>query len=280
MPKISVLLPAYNAERTIEPAVASILSQTEGDFELIVLEDGSRDKTLTLLQAMNDPRIKIIHDGQNKGLTAQLNQGVALATGDYIARMDADDIAFPTRFQKQVAFLDVHRDIDLLATRAVVFRKDGVLGLLPYAETHEQLTRFPWAAIHMPHPTWMGRAAWFRAHPYRDIARAEDQDLLLRSVPESRYACLPDVLLAYRQGDFDFRKTWLARKSLLNARIEIFAARGQYLNIVLAAMLFVTKVVLDAFAAVPGCDRVFFWRMSGGRVTSEAEQFLKNLPVS
>src|SRR5262245_11551620 len=109
MPGISVILACYNTERYIASAVQSILAQTLGDFELILIDDGSTDSSSQICQdlAAKDSRIRLI-TRPNKGLTKTLNEGLSLATAPLIARMDADDLSLPTRFEKQVAYLSAH----------------------------------------------------------------------------------------------------------------------------------------------------------------------------
>ena len=104
-PKISVLMPTYNAEKYLKEAIESILNQTFTDFELLVIDDCSKDNTRNIVLSYNDKRIRLI-DGLQKGLAAALNFGIKIAKGVYVARMDADDIALPERFSKQ-AWLNI-----------------------------------------------------------------------------------------------------------------------------------------------------------------------------
>jgi len=279
-PLVSVILPVCNGGRTIYSAVMSILNQTFTDYELIVVNDGSTDNTLTVLSRIKDARLRIVSDGMNKGLAARLNEAVVLAQGAYIARMDADDLAFPERLQKQITFLDTHADVDLVATRAIVFSEVGsVIGLLPYRGTHEALTASLWRGIPMPHPTWMGRRRWFLNNPYRslEVLRAEDQELLLRVAGVSKYACLPDVLLGYRQGPYNVSKTLVARRHLLAAQIRIFGQRREYQNIVRAVLWTAAKVLVDFCAALPFGDTLFFMRMKTQVVPKQAVVILRGL---
>ena len=105
MPAISVILAVHNTERYVASAVKSILAQTFRDFELILIDDGSTDRSTEICKALaaSDARIRLISQ-PNKGLTKSLNEGIALATAPLIARMDADDISLPDRFEKQVAY--------------------------------------------------------------------------------------------------------------------------------------------------------------------------------
>src|SRR5258708_3960241 len=105
MPRISVLMPAYNAERFIRGSVNSVLAQTFKDFELIVVEDGSQDRTSSILATIRDDRLRVIHNERNLGIVESLNRAMATARGAYIARADADDFCLPTRFEKQYKFL-------------------------------------------------------------------------------------------------------------------------------------------------------------------------------
>jgi len=264
-PTISILLPAWNAEQTLGVALRSLLSQTFSDFEVLLLDDGSTDGTVTVARGVADPRVRVIRDGHRMGLARRLNMGIELARGRYIARMDADDVSFPERFARQVAFLDQHPQIDLVGCRALAFRSDGeILGMLPFAGTHEAMCARPWRGIPLPHPGWMGRREWFVRHRYGlpEVMRAEDQELLLRSHAESRFACLDEVLLGYRQGYFNLRKTLLARRSLLAAQLKYFVHQRQVGYALGALTLTAARVVVDLLAALPRADQLYFARMS------------------
>ena len=120
LPKVSVILPAYNGEALIYDAIQSVLAQTMDDFELIVLDDGSSDNTLRLLQKLSDRRLRVYHHS-NIGLPATLNRGISLARGRYIARLDHDDLMMPTRLEMQARYLDAHPEVALLGTAAQIF---------------------------------------------------------------------------------------------------------------------------------------------------------------
>lgn len=264
-PAVSILLPAWNAERTLAVALRSLLNQTFENFEIILLDDGSTDDTLRVARDVGDPRLRIVGHGRRLGLARQLNQGIDLARGRYIARMDADDVCFPERLARQVAFLDASPTVDLVGCRAVVFRDDGaVVGLLPFAQTHEALCAQLWRGIPLPHPGWMGRREWFARYRYclPEVMRAEDQELLLRSHADSRFACINEVLLGYRQGGFNLRKTLVARRALLTAQLKYFVRQGQIPYALGALGLTAARVIVDLLAALPGADMLYFVRMS------------------
>lgn len=229
-PRISIALPLYNGAHTITAAVRSILDQTYPDWELLIMDDGSTDQGLQTVQRIADGRIRIFSDSRHQGISHRLNQAMDQAKGYYLARMDADDIAFPHRLEKQLCFLEENPQIDLLATGMLVFHSQGdVDGVIPVRKSHEEICCAPWQGFHMAHPTWFGRLQWFRNHRYRSSADGvEDQDLLYRSCPASRFACLPEVLLAYRQEGRSLKKQWKARLALLRVLGGTSLRRRQY----------------------------------------------------
>ena len=277
-PLVSVMLPVFNGGPFLLKAVRSILSQTYSNFELIIIDDGSTDGGLDQIYGLNDLRLRIVCDGLHKGLAVRLNEGISHSRGNYIARMDQDDIAFPDRLEMQVNYLIAHPDIDLLATRAVVFSSanNKLIGLLPYHEDHREITSRKWKGIYMPHPTWMGKANWFRASRYREpeVVRGEDQELLLRSSYYSKFHCLPNVLLAYRQGPFRLRKTLETRKSLARAQIRIFLRKKQLLSVMAVVASTALKSLIDCLAAIPGFEKLFFKRMGSPINKKDTEKFL------
>jgi len=255
LPRVSILLPVFNGASTIKSAVQSIIDQEYQDWELIILDDGSTDKSVRILESLEDSRIKIISDSLHKGLATRLNEGIDLALGTYIARMDADDLCFPNRLDKQVLFLDSHPEIDLTACKTLAFNCDGVLDsvrLLPYHQTHDELIARPWRSIYMPHPSWLGKREWFRQHRYRipEVLRAEDQELLIRAMPESKYYCLPEILLAYRQGTFNLQKSLLARKGLYLSQMRIFYSRREWIYMLQSSWIMAQKSIFDYLRAL------------------------------
>jgi hypothetical protein len=173
--------------------------------------------------------------------------------------MDADDISFPNRFTLQVKFLQNNPVVDLVATKAVIFSIENdhpvLHGFLPYRQYHSNLVGQLWRNIPLPHPTWMGKAEWFRRNPYAnpEVVRSEDQDLLLRASLNSTYYCLPEPLLAYYQSNengFSFNKSWLARRSLWRSQVKFFLGQRRLLDLSKATANFALKILLDILIAV------------------------------
>ncbi len=115
-PRVTVLMSVYNGEKYLREAIDSILNQTFKDFEFLIIDDGSTDSSADIIRSYTDFRIRLIQNEKNIGLTRSLNKGLKLAKGEYIARMDVDDISLPIRFEKQVSFLDKYEDVKLVGS--------------------------------------------------------------------------------------------------------------------------------------------------------------------
>src|SRR6185369_12980087 len=126
-PLISVVLPVYNGEEYLRESIDSILKQSYSNFEFLILNDGSSDRSEEIIQSYSDPRIKY-HKHANCGLAATLNKGIELAKGEYIARQDQDDISLPTRLEKQITFLENHSEYAMVGTGSKIWRANKKTG--------------------------------------------------------------------------------------------------------------------------------------------------------
>lgn len=198
-PRVSVIMPAYNAERFIGEAINSILNQTYRDFELIIISDGSTDLTPSIIKqyAKQDKRIRFFNNRRNRGLVYVLNMGLRKARGEYIARMDADDISMPTRFEKQVAYLDANPDIGILGTLIEGFGLVNALGIQkPVVELADFVDN-----NYVAHPTVMMRRSIVRKHKFRydpEYKHVEDYELWMRMIKVTKIHNIMEVLLRYR----------------------------------------------------------------------------------
>lgn len=248
-PLVTVVLPVRNGGHFLLAAVASVRAQTYPHWELLVMDDGSDDGFVEQLAGLRDERIRIVRFGQALGIAARLNQGVALARGSLLARMDADDVSFPQRLECQVRMLQADERIDLLgASTVMVDEQDRLLGLLPRALGHAELVGRPWRGFHLPHPSWMGRTAWFRANPYAEPApyRCEDQELLLRTYARSQFACTDEVLLAYRVRDgIDGAQLARTRAAWWQCQCRQFRRERRWLDLFLAWSCYGLRRVKD-----------------------------------
>jgi glycosyltransferase involved in cell wall biosynthesis len=201
-PKVSVIMSVYNGERYLIAAMDSIWSQTFNDFEFIVIDDGSTDGTLEILKSYVDDRLCLIHNPTNLKLSKSLNKGIELARGEYIARMDADDISSPGRFAKQVVYLDNHPRIGVAGGWAKRITDSGrLIGEIKH-ETHSDFVKWE-LCFYCPiiHPSVMMRTNVVKAlGGYSDTALfAEDYDLWRRLSCKTELVNIPEYVLLYRE---------------------------------------------------------------------------------
>lgn len=199
MPRASVILPVYNTVAFVWEAIHSILVQTYSDFELIIIDDGSTDGSAFLISQITDPRVVKIFHSTNQGLVATLNEGFNRATGEYIVRMDSDDISTPDRLDVQISFMDQNPLIDVCGA-AFTTSSGGVLKVNP--ASHEEIKT--WLLFHccICHPATIIRNSMIhRLNIQYDSSypHAEDYELWNRLVSQVQIANLPINLLYYRQ---------------------------------------------------------------------------------
>lgn len=209
LPRVSILLPVRNGLPWLSAALDSLWRQTFRDFELLAIEDGSNDGTAAELARHADPRLRVLPTG-GVGLARALNHGLAHVRGRLVARHDADDVSHPERLAAQVAYLDRHADVDVLATVANYIDADGaavddswvraIRRQHDAAVTPEAIAALLPVTCCITHGSVMARAAVLRgAGGYRaPFVPADDYDLWLRLLPSHRFAKLPQPLYTYR----------------------------------------------------------------------------------
>ena len=199
-PRISVLMPVYNTAPFLKEAVDSILNQTFKDFELIVLDDCSPDNSEEILNTFSDERIVRYKGQQNVGLANVLNIGLRMARGEFIARMDSDDISLPERIERQVLYLDTHPKVDLVSTG---MKRFGDSDAVMIRESDVEDVKFI-ALSHSPvlHSSSMWRKKRFLENDlfYRqEMVPLEDYDLWTRALSKGLVLVnTPDILYLYR----------------------------------------------------------------------------------
>jgi len=223
-PKISVLTSCFNAERFLREAIESILSQTFKDFEFILIDDGSNDNTLAIIKSYksHDSRIVVISK-KNTGLTDSLNVGLARARGEWIARMDADDISCPTRLEKQLKFINKNPDIILLGTSYFTINCDGLI-LKKYIHPREHkkiVRRIERSGPPFPHSSVLYRRKVVQqVGGYRGVLKyAQDCDLWLRICLVGQISCLREPLIHLRRHNGSI--------TAQNSKPEIFSSAGR-----------------------------------------------------
>ena len=197
-PRITVIMPVYNCELYIKEAVDSILNQTFADFDFLIIDDASTDKTVSIIKEYKDSRIQLIEKTVNTGYTISLNYGLKVAKGEYIARMDGDDISLPNRFEKQIAFLDSNPDVVLCGAAIKVIDSDRVI---MYPESHDNIKLEFLTQNCIVHPSVMIRKSILDFHSLTyDINKepAEDYNLWVKLLNYGKLYNIQEVLLYYR----------------------------------------------------------------------------------
>jgi len=224
LPRITVLMPVYDGQKYLKPAIESILNQTYKDFEFLVIDDGSKDKSLEIINsyAKKDPRIRVI-SRPNKGLVATLDEGLAEARGEYIARMDADDISLPQRLEKQMRYLGDNSDYVVVGSSFTSIYDHNRVGGVHHCFINDLTIRhaLPIEGC-IPHPTALfKKKAVLMVGGYRkNYPHAEDYDLWRRLAEVGKLANLPEPLLNYRHRSSSVSYANLKEQATATNRIK------------------------------------------------------------
>lgn len=202
-PKVTVLMPVYNAEKYVGEAIESILNQTFRDFEFLIINDGSTDNSLGIIESYKDLRIKLVNNEKNLGLSHTLNKGIDLSEGEYIARMDADDISLPVRLEKQINFMDSHLEIGICGTWIEGFGDPELCGVWKAKKEHNELFCNLMFGSSFAHPSVMMRKTIlmeYNALRYEhDYCPCEDYRLWYLLLSKTQGTNLQECLLLYRR---------------------------------------------------------------------------------
>ena len=198
-PAISVLMPVYNAEMYVGEAIGSILNQTHQNFEFLIFNDGSTDRSAEVIESIRDARIRFFNYEQNSGYVKHLNYGIQLAEGKYIARMDADDISHPERFAKQISFMEANPEVGVCGTWYDLTGDSSYI--VKVASGHDELIINLLLNSVFGHPSVMMRTKVLHQHGMlydEGYMPAEDYKMWVEFSRVSHLANLCEVLLHYR----------------------------------------------------------------------------------
>lgn len=198
-PRVTVGIPFFNEEDYLGAAVRSILEQTVDDLEVLLVDDGSTDHSLSIARSFDDPRVIVHSDGQRRHLPARLNEITRRARGELIARMDADDVVHPRRLAAQLEVLTRDPSCDAVGTWAALVDESGEILAVNEAAPIPCTPRTALESGLISHATMVARREWLRSNPYDErLTRAEDRDLWCRTVRTSSFAVVREPLYVIR----------------------------------------------------------------------------------
>ena len=231
-PEISVVMSVYNGQEYLRLAMDSILGQTFGEFEFIIVDDGSTDASMDIIRSYGDARIRVIRQ-QNTGIAGALNNGVNAARGKYIARMDADDISHPDRLRLQYEYMEKNHSVDIIGTQAYMINEEGdVIGKKTKPVSSYVIAKAIEYACPIIHPTYLARKEVYKElGGYREkFPPAEDYDFLLRAIDAGKkLENLDKHLLYYRLSLVDERPV-RARCQMIKTRLVIRLHKNRLRN--------------------------------------------------
>jgi len=221
MPTLTVLMPVYNGEKYLRESIESILEQTFTDFDFLIVDDGSTDNSALIINSYNDTRIKYLKNEKNLGIVHSLNRGLDLATGDYIARMDCDDISLPNRLEKQVLFMEGNPDIGISGTWVQIFGEQSNNAVWKYPYDPKEISYALLFNSVLAHPSVIIRMSFLKNYGLRydpEYIYAEDYNLWVVADNYFKLANIPEVLLKYRLSNTNTGKV-NSEKKLLSAKM-------------------------------------------------------------
>jgi glycosyltransferase involved in cell wall biosynthesis len=255
-PAISVLLSVYNAERYVGFAIKSILQQTFKNFELIIVDDSSSDKSWKIIKKYSeqDRRIVAIRNKYNLGGCKTLNRALLLARGRYIARADHDDWSYPDRLEKQFKFMELHSEIGIVGGVMEIINETGkVMGKRKYNLSDDKIRRKIFRYSPFSHPLVMIRKSILDrvGHYNPAFAPADDYELYLRIGKISKFANLPDTLLKYRVITNSMTYNLTKKMELATLRVRNFYAKDKHYKLNIVDQLFNFMQYLSVFIVPP-----------------------------
>lgn len=270
-PPVSVVIPAYNAARVLPEAIDSILGQSFGDFEVIVIEDCATDGTWDVIQeyARRDSRVRPHKNERNLGIAGNRNKGVSLARGKYLCWQDADDISLPGRLRHQFDFLESHPDVGIVGGFIELFRGDKVLGVRKYPADDAALRRCIFRYSPIAQPAAMVRMEALRKAGEYNLRYppAEDIDMTFRIGEHYKLANLQEVVVRYRESDTSATFTRLRKMELSTLEIRRKHAHSRAYQMTLGDRLYNAAHFASVWMVPPRLKiRLFnLWRNSAAQ---------------
>ena len=274
LPSLTVGIPFKDNGATLPLAIVSVFAQTFADWELLLVDDGSRDCSLACATSLSDPRVRVVSDGRTLGLPARLNEIAQLARGDRVARMDGDDVMHPRRLEVQWRYLDEHPEVDVLGTAGyAIDGDDRVYG----TRSTRPLTRDARAFLGndlLLHSAVMARREWFRTNPYNEsLLRSQDKELWCRTRETSTFAKILEPLMFIRE---DGNISWDRYRRQKHLEARVVATYGPRAIGALATteklVAIPAKLVLYRLMIAAGHEGVLVRRRSGPLTAAERDR--------
>jgi glycosyltransferase involved in cell wall biosynthesis len=245
-PLVTVFIPVYNGEKYIREALDSILNQTYKNLDVLIVDDGSTDRSVQIIQSYNDPRIRLIQNSQNKGIPYTRNIAIREARGKYLVLMDADDIASPKRIELQVAYLENHLEIDAVGSYYIKFTETSKKKIAPPFISPKDLQMMMIFFDPIANPSSTVRVESIKKyklsyHPNYFVA--QDYDFWARLSKVGKISILPEFLLYYRSGHDNITKKSISTR--LEKRKQI--TRAIHADLLEFYGIFLTEKELDTF---------------------------------
>ena len=267
-PLISILMPIYNAGEFLVEAIESVLAQTYENWELLAVDGGSKDNSLKILEeyVKKDPRIKVLKNGNHKGIGHSLNLAIPQTKGDYITRMDADDISLPNRFEEQIKLLEKNPELVACGGQAEMIDESGYVFAEKRFPTDPKILRqMIMKMIPLQHPILMAQAKVFKKYRYlEDLPTAEDVDMLFYLLSNGDLGNVNKIIYQYRKADNsnayqNVKKTfYITFKTRLRA-IRKYGYRPTISGVLISLTQFIlisllpSKLVISLFEALRYC---------------------------
>ena len=224
-------MPVYNGQDYIQETIQSVLGQPYDDFEYIIMDDGSTDRTKDIISSFTDPRIKLL-ELEHGGIVKALQAGLMAATGEYVIRIDADDVCEVNRFAKLITYMDQHLEVVLCGTGATIIDEQSrSVGTYTYPPEHDRDIR-RYMVRHNPfiHPSIiMRRKVAMKVGGYRDFKHTEDYELWTRMLQVGKGHNIPEMLIRYRKHTAQITRKRNIRMRLVGIYVRLLAIKRLFL---------------------------------------------------
>jgi glycosyltransferase involved in cell wall biosynthesis len=286
-PLVTVMISFYNCEKTLLDAVKSIFAQTFQNWELILLDGGSSDKSLEIARSINDPRVRVIGNGSYHTHPAALNLLIDMARGKYIANMDGDDFCSPKRLEKQLESFEKDKNLDVVGTGIIYVDDNNVpLGKRIPPSSHLDICKEPYRTFWLCHGSVMAKRCWYLQNKYDESAvKVEDYDLWLRSHENSRFSNVCEGLYYYKcETSFSQRKLFISRINSIKILFRYYRKNNIFKAVGYSAFQ-IFKMIIGPIICLFQSDRSLIQKrytaLSDGqeKVCMEELNYIKNIKL-